>query len=197
MNTFIENNVALSFFAILFCVVGALIAYYGKMVATIVKWSQKPVRSKNNPHKGIRMREISFKKKWKCYIPLYQCCIAQKTLWGGYGPWLVISIVAAVLVIVRLVNALVIGISPYVMFFTAIGMYLGMLLIIILYAVTTVRIALAYGFNWLIIVLSVVLPPIAAWYMSTHIPGVMKALYKEETFHEHLSDTVIERRTNK
>lgn len=194
MSTFMSNHPGITYVLILISVLAAMVIYYGNMVATVVKWSQKPRWSKD--HKRIRMNEIPLQMRLKCYIPVFQCCIVNKTLWGSYGPWMVTSILSVVLILIRLLNAFVIGINPYVMFFTSIGIYLGLLLMIVTYAVVTARVAYAYGFSFLMVLLSVVLSPIAAWYMSTHIPGKMKALYKEETFHEHKSDTVIKRRSN-
>ena len=194
MTTFIEKYPGITYVIILLFVLSAMVIYYGKMVATVVKWSQKPRWSKD--HKHMRMAPIPMSTRIKCYIPLYQCCVVNKALWSSYGPWLVISIISAVLIVLRLINAFVIGINAYVMLFTSIGIYIGMLLMIITYAVFTARVAYAYGFSFITIVVSIVLAPVAAWYMSTHIPGKMKALYKEETFHEHKSDTVIKRRSD-
>lgn len=167
---------------------------YGAFACTTVRWAKPPIRVKNS--KKIKQPPISTKERILCYVPLAQACMVRKALYKKSTAFNVLAIISGVLMGFNLFNKFIWAINSYVMFFASIGMYIGLILYIIVYGVITADCARIYGFSWLTVILCFIAPQLACWYLNNNIPSKMRAIHKEETFHEHTGDTVIKSRNN-
>lgn len=169
---------------------------YGVFAVTVCKWSKKPIIKRKNGKEIYVARDISTADKVKCFIPLLQAVKVKEALYGKKGFFAPLSIVSAVLIILRLLNAFFISVNSYFMFFTIIGLYIGIILHLLIYAIITADCAKMYNFSWLTIILNFLFPYWACWYLKNNVPNKMRALFKEETFSEHKSDTIIKSKSN-
>ena len=179
------------------CLIGFFICIfgnYGLFAQTVLRWSRKPKKGKKGQ---IHRPKISGGEAALCMIPLVQVCIVRKALYRRNTGTVVLSVISGLLILVRFLNAFVISINSYVMFFTAIGMWVGFFLFLLIYGFVTADCAKMYSFSWFMIILNFFVPMIACWWLKNIIPNKMRAMYKEDTFSEHKSDTVIKSRANK
>lgn len=175
---------------------GLIFSNYGSFAVTVVRWAKKPIVAKNSMK--IKQPPISFGEVIKCYIPIYQACLVRKTLYHHSSiAFNIIGIASAVGIVGNLINKFVFSINSYVMLAFNVIMLLALLLFYVLYAIITADCAHMYGFSWLCIILCFLIPHIACWYLRNNIPRKMRALHKEEIFHEHSGDTVIRQKHNK
>ena len=190
---FIQNHPGITYAVIMLFVLGAMVGYHGKFAETVLRWSKKPVSCKDGK---IRQPKLTMNERLKCYIPIYQECLIRDSLYHSYGPFLIMSVLSAVFIAIRAINAFVISINSTVMFVTVFIGYIGVLMLLLTYALVTASCAKLYGFSWFMVFISFILAPIGAWYMTTRIPAKMRAMHEEEIFHEHKSDTVIKRKSD-
>lgn len=169
---------------------------YGAFACMVKKWSRKPIKKKVHDKYVLVTPELTLSEKLGCFVPLYQSIIVRESLYYGAGPFGIMSIVSAVLIILRLLNVFVLTINSYVMFFTAIGMWIGFALHLLVYSIITADCAKMYGFSMLTVILCFLFPYWACWYIKNNVPTKMRDMYKEETFSEHKSDTVIKQKHN-
>lgn len=165
---------------------------YGMFATTVVRWSKKP---KKNKRGKMTQPPLTFVEALPCYLPWIQVCRVRKALYRSNGPFGILCGISAALVLLRIVN-LFIPISSYVMFATAIGMYIGIILHLLVYGIVTADAAKLYGFSWLTIILCFIGPYFMGFFLKSMIPNKMEEFHKEDTFHEHKQDTYIKQRPN-
>lgn len=166
---------------------------YGMMATTVLKWSKKAIVTKSGK---TRQPNLTPGEVVKCYVPLLQVCVVRESLYRTAGPFPVLSIISAVLMLLRVINVFLLPINSYVMFATIWLFLLGLLMHFIIYGFVTADAVKLYGFSWLIIILSFLFPQFVAFFMRSQIPYKMQQAHKEETFHEH-KDTTFKQRPSK
>lgn len=172
-----------------------LYANYGNFAKTIVRWSKKPIPKKGS--KKIVQPKLTAKELILCYIPFVQCCVVRKALYRRSTVCNVFSGISAFLIIARLINTFLLPINSYVMFFTSIGIFVGLFIHLLTYGIVTADCAKMYGYSWFMIILCFILPMIACWWATTTVPYRMQTLYQKEIFNERNADTVIKRKRSK
>ena len=73
-----DTNALLYAIGVYVAFLGILFWNYGQFAATVVRWSQPPIRKKNS--NKITQPKLPLGTRLKCYIPIYQACIVRKTL---------------------------------------------------------------------------------------------------------------------
>ena len=167
---------------------------YGMFTSTVLKWSKKPRKGKKGK---LTTPKLTTGETVSCFVPFLQVYIVRKALYRKAPVVGTFIGIAALLIIVRLINALLLPINSYVMLYTAIGVWIGLFLTLLIYGFVTADCTKMYGFGWLCIILSFLFPFVVCWYPKNIIPKKMFDMYKEDTFSEHKSDTVIKQRRNK
>ncbi len=163
---------------------------YGSFTVTVVRWAKDPIVKKGTMK--IMQPPMSKSETLKCYIPVYQACLVRKTLYRHIGVvFTVMAIFSSAGIVGNLFNKFVWAINSYVMFAFNIIMLLSLLLFCLLYGIITADCAHLYGFSWLVIILCFIMPHVFCWYLHNNIPSKMRALHKENIFHEHRGNTVI------
>lgn len=166
---------------------------YGYFTMVVVRWCKKPVKGKN---KKQRQPKLTTSETIKCFIPLKQACYVRESLYRTNGPFLIMSIITGVLIVLRLLNTFLLPINGYVMLVTTFMMWLAVILHLIIYGIITADCAHMYDYSWFTIIMCFLFPHIACWYLKNNIPVKMEELQKEETFSEHNGDTVIKSKHN-
>lgn len=164
---------------------------YGNFASTVVRWC-KPLDLKKG--KKIKAPKLEVGEKIVCYVPLFQVCTVRKSLYGSYGWTLPVCIISAACIVIRLLNAILFPINEIVMLVTTFMMWLGLLLYAVLYTIVTAATARMYEFSTVYVILVALLPQILCSKMQTGIAHKMRAMHKEDTFSEHIGDTVIKSR---
>lgn len=161
---------------------------YGRFATTVTAWC-KPLNVKQG--KNIKKPKLETGEAVCCYLPLYQCVMVRKSLYGSAGWTLPVCITSLVLIVLRLLNAFLLPINGYVMLITTFMMWIGLLLMFVLYGAVTFQCARMYEFSTVYCVLCMFIAVLVCGRMQTAIAHKMRAMHKEATFSEHKSDTYI------
>lgn len=165
---------------------------YGGMVSSLVRWS-KPAKA--DKHGKLRQPTLTTAESLKCYIPFYQVLYMRRALYRSYGAWLYVAIISAVCITVRIFN-MIVPINGNVMFITIFMMYFGVILHILLYAIPTAAVAKMYGYGWVTVIITAIVPHFAAYFLKGGISCRMAAMKKEEVFNGNNGETYIKSRTD-
>lgn len=168
-----------------------LVGNYGALARTVVRWTKKPTK---RTKRGIVQPKLTFKENVLCYIPIVQCVYLRKALYKRAPIATVIGAISGALILVRLINTFLIPINSYVMFFTSIGILVGMFMMLLLYGFITADCAKMYGYGWFLIILNFLIPFVACWFISSNIPYKMRTMYEKEIFNEQNGGAVIKRK---
>lgn len=185
MDLFWTVGLYIMFFILIF-------ANYGSFARTIVRWSKKP--KVNRKTRKIKQPSLTVGETVMCYVPFVQCVCVRKALYHRAPIVTVLACISGGLIVIRLVNTFLLPINSYVMFFTSVGILVGVFVMLLLYGFITADCAKMYGYSWLFIILSFLLPMILCWWIAATVPYKMRSMYEEEVFSENRGDTVIKRK---
>lgn len=165
-----------------------LLMFPAQLSMTMTKWSKKPIKKK------IRKRDKSGKPITKvvevqprlepleaiiCCLPFISAMKVWKALYRKYG-WTVITSVLSVLLIVFRLVVVFLTTNELLWIISFWGLWAGLLLFHLTYAVTYVVAAYLYSMKWLVMILCVVFPYGIAWYLNNNIPRIMRDIREEE-----------------
>lgn len=168
---------------------------YALFTWTVMRWTKKPLKSKKDGK--LIQPKLTMGERIKGCIPIYQAALVRKSLYKTGTVSTVFSIIAGVLILLRLINSFFLPINSYVMFATVIGMFIAVIIMFLLYGIITADCAKMYNMSWFTIMLCFLFPMVFCYRLTNNIPHKMLDLRKAKTFEANHGDTNIKQKSHK
>lgn len=165
-----------------------LFMFPAQLSMTMTRWARKPIkvkRKKKDKNGTYHTKTYVTQPKLKpleaivCCLPYISAMKVWKSLYRSYGWTPFTSILSFIGVVFRVI--VVFATRSELLFIISFWVFwASVLLLHLTYIITYVVLAHMYAMKWLVMLLCVVFPYGAAWYLNNTIPRIMREIREEE-----------------